>query len=149
MPYQELRKGRWTQAGQIYLLTLVTRDRRPYFTDFHSGRIIVREMRRLQDDGALRSLAFVVMPDHVHWLIELRNTMSVSRVAQLLKGRSARELNRRLCRRGAVWQVTFYDRALRREEDVRAAARYIVANPLRRGIASRVGEYSLWDAVWL
>jgi len=149
MPYQDLRKGRWSQIGQVYLLTLVTKDRRPWFAEFDCGRIAVREMRRLQSEGALNSLAFVVMPDHVHWLVELRETQSLSRSVQLFKGRVARELNRHLQRRGAVWQVAFYDRALRHDDDLRAAARYIVANPVRSGLVSKVGAYSLWDAIWL
>jgi hypothetical protein len=28
-------------------------------------------------------------------------------------------------------------------------ARYIVANPLRAGLVSRVGHYPFWNAVWL
>jgi hypothetical protein len=38
---------------------------------------------------------------------------------------------------------------LRREEDVLSVARYIVVNPLRAGLVARVGDYPLWDAVWL
>jgi hypothetical protein len=29
------------------------------------------------------------------------------------------------------------------------AARYIVANPLRAGLTRRLGDYPLWDAIWL
>jgi len=32
---------------------------------------------------------------------------------------------------------------------VQATARYIVANPLRAGLVERLGDYPLWDAVWL
>jgi hypothetical protein len=38
---------------------------------------------------------------------------------------------------------------LRRQDDVRAVARYIVANPLRAGLVRDIGDYSHWDAVWL
>jgi putative transposase len=38
---------------------------------------------------------------------------------------------------------------LRNEESVIDAARYIIANPLRAGLVKRVGDYPLWDAVWL
>ena len=31
----------------------------------------------------------------------------------------------------------------------RAAARYIVANPLRAGLVKQIGDYPLWDAIWL
>ena len=45
--------------------------------------------------------------------------------------------------------IRHHDRALRRDEDLLAVARYIVANPLRAGLVRRVGDYPLWDAVWL
>jgi putative transposase len=48
-----------------------------------------------------------------------------------------------------VWQRGFYDRAIRKEEDLLAVARYIVANPLRAGLVSQLSDYPFWDAVWL
>jgi hypothetical protein len=30
-----------------------------------------------------------------------------------------------------------------------AVARYIVANPLRAGLCRHLGDYPLWDSVWL
>lgn len=50
---------------------------------------------------------------------------------------------------GQLWQAGYHDRALRREEDLRSVARYVVANPVRAGLVSRVGEYSHWDAIWV
>jgi hypothetical protein len=38
---------------------------------------------------------------------------------------------------------------VRAEEDLRDAARYIVANPVRAGLCTHVKDYPLWDAVWL
>ena len=28
-------------------------------------------------------------------------------------------------------------------------ARYVVANPLRAGLVEKLGDYPLWDAVWV
>ncbi len=28
-------------------------------------------------------------------------------------------------------------------------ARYVVANPLRAGLVERIGDYPLWDAIWV
>lgn len=38
---------------------------------------------------------------------------------------------------------------MRREDDLRAAARYIIMNPVRAGLVEKVGDYPLWDAIWL
>jgi putative transposase len=35
------------------------------------------------------------------------------------------------------------------DEDLLAAARYIVRNPVRAGLATKCVLYPFWDAVWL
>ena len=67
MSYDALRRGRHTLAHQIYCITTVTRDRQPLFTDITAARLLVRELRRLHEKGDVISLAWVVMPDHLHW----------------------------------------------------------------------------------
>jgi REP element-mobilizing transposase RayT len=83
------------------------------------------------------------MPDHLHWLLELTGTSDLSLVIQAVKSVTAHRLG------GKVWQDGFHDHALRKEEDVRTTARYVVANPLRARLVSRLGDYPHWDAIWL
>ena len=66
-----------------------------------------------------------------------------------VKSRSSRSVNLLRGNSEPVWQRGYYDRALRRDEDRKAAARYIVMNPLRAGLVKRLGDYPLWDAIWL
>lgn len=148
MPWDNLRKGRFSEAGRVYHVTTVVAGRRPVFRDLWLGRILVREMKRLQEEGAVESLAFVVMPDHLHWLMVLQGDLELSEVMRRLKGRSARFLAQRTGYR-PFWQRAFYDHAVRREDDMRAIARYVLANPIRSGLVERVGDYSLWDAIWV
>jgi REP element-mobilizing transposase RayT len=143
-----LRNGRYSQPSRIYLLTAVTHLRQPYFQNWQTGRQVVQEFRRAQDSGTASSIAWVVMPEHFHWLIELHDG-DLSRLMQTTKSRSARHFNQHRGFSGAVWQKGYFDRALRREEDLKTAARYIIANPLRAGLVSRIGDYPLWDAMWL
>lgn len=62
---------------------------------------------------------------------------------------SARAAHMAGVRAGPVWSRAYHDRALRQNEEVVAVARYVVAKPLRAGIAASVGAYPYWDAVWL
>jgi len=88
------------------------------------------------------------MPDHLHWLVELRQG-SLSSLMRAFQSRSSCALFRVGVDRQRVWQPGFHDRALRRDDNVKAAARYIIANPIRAGLVQRAGEYSHWDCVWL
>ncbi|WP_212631410.1 transposase [Pseudomonas sp. KB-10] len=149
MPHSaSLRAGRFSETQRIYLLTATTENRETLFSNFTVGRLVVAELKTAQQEGLAESLAWVLMPDHLHWLIALEQG-SISDLMRRIKGRSAKRINTVSGRHGKLWQDGFHDRALRREEDVLPAARYIVANPLRAGLVSRVGDYPLWDSVWL
>jgi len=149
MPRDDLLKGRFSQAHQVYHVTLCTENRKTWFSDINCGRIVVRQMRRLHEEKELDSIAWVVMPDHLHWLFQLGETKSLSNVIKDLKGRTAIELNAHLKHKGTIWQRGFYDHGLRKEEDIKKIARYIVANPLRAGLVEQIADYPLWDAIWL
>ncbi len=150
MAYQDLLKGRYSETGRIYFVTTVLADRETrIFDDLMCGRKVIAEMKRLHDSGVLESLAWVVMPDHMHWLFQLGEQITLSDVLKSFKARSAISINRHLNRKGRLWQRSYYDHALRKEEDIRDVARYIVANPLRAGLVTKIGNYPLWDAAWL
>lgn len=145
---QALRKGRFSGTGHIYHVTTTTFQRRPVFTDLWPARCLVAEMRALQTEEWLDTQAWVIMPDHLHWLFQLGSS-DLPRVMQRFKSRSAIAVNRLLGSRDRLWQPGYHDHALRKDEDIRHVARYIVANPLRAGLVARLADYPHWDATWL
>ncbi|MCM2341734.1 transposase [Rhodoferax sp.] len=149
MTYSNLLAGRFSAPGLVYLVTSVTSDRQAWFADFALARAVVAEMRHLHDSGAVQSIAWVLMPDHLHWLIQLGEQGTLAQVMKSFKGRSAQALHAMGHAPGPVWQRGYHDRALRREEDVLQVARYLAANPLRAGLVQSLGDYPHWDAVWV
>ncbi len=104
-------------------------------------------MKALHDYGLLHSHAFVLMPDHLHWLFTLQRE-ELATVMQEFKSLSARAVNRRSHSHGRLWQRGFHDHAIRHDESMIRAARYLVANPLRAGLVSKINDYPHWDAEW-
>jgi REP element-mobilizing transposase RayT len=150
MSYDDLRKGRCSEAHRAYFITTVLAQREQrLFADLSLARVVISEMRRLHAAEALHSLTWVVMPDHVHWLFQLGDLVTLSTAMKAFKARSAQRLNQKLGRSGPIWQKAYYDHALRGDEDIQGIARYIVGNPLRAGLVDRIGDYPHWDAVWL
>ena len=143
-----LRRGRYSELGRLYLLTTVTHLRKPLFHDFHHARLVIRQLRQSEQEHDCRSLAWVLMPDHLHWLIELKGT-TPGTLMRRFKSRSSLALHKAGVEHDPVWQPGYQDRALRREESIVHVARYIVANPLRAGLVRTVRDYPHWDAVWL
>ncbi len=105
-------------------------------------------MRRIQHAGLLESLAWVVMPDHLHWMFVLGAGAGLGEVMREYKGRSVRSINLARGVRGSLWQRAYYDHALRKEDDLHDMARYIMGNPLRAGLVTDVGDYPHWDVQW-
>ncbi len=109
----------------------------------------------LHDHGVKYLLhAIVVMPDHVHLVLtpledDEAATFGLAEIMQGIKGTAAHSINRALGRKGAVWQSESFDRVLRSTEDLRSAAEYICANPVRAGIASSEGEYPYLWREWI
>ena len=147
---KDLRKGRVSEAGRAYILTTVTADRAPFFGDLFLGRQIARAIAYHDKLGWSETLAWVVMPDHIHWLLALGERGSLDRLMRSFKSYTARVVNVNLQRTGRpLWQAGYHDHAVRRDEDLLKLARYIVTNPLRAGLVNEIGQYPLWDAVWL
>ena len=137
---QALRYGRCSLENQTYHIVLTCKDRRPVFTDPCLAKHAVQSMKRLTPEA--ETIAFVVMPDHIHWLIKLGDKKSLSDVVRLLKVFITHKA-------GSIWQKGYYDYALRKEDDMKGIARYIILNPVRAGITKTIREYPWWDCVYV
>ncbi|KRA42769.1 transposase [Pseudoxanthomonas sp. Root630] len=147
--YSDLRKGRFSQPGRTYLVTFTTADRRPLFAHPERAMDACQAMTSSRLWYRSRLLCWVLMPDHWHGVIELGELDGLSAMVQRLKTNSARVVRSRHPETARVWERGFHDHALRNGSTMLATARYIVANPLRAGLARSVGGYPWWDAVWL
>lgn len=144
-----LRTGRHSKTGRAYLLTTIVDQRRRIFEELHPARLAIGELRQCDLQGWSSTLAFVLMPDHLHWLVQLQRG-TLADLMRRFKSRSATAINRRLgCPGQRLWQPGFHDRAVRDGQDIRALARYVIANPLRADLVQSVGDYPHWDAVWV
>ncbi|MEN8257939.1 MAG: transposase [Thermodesulfobacteriota bacterium] len=140
---KNLRTGRFSELGRIYAITTVTLDRKPVFNDFSAARTLIQVLMDHERLKFAQTLCFVVMPDHLHWLMQLGEVKSLGETVQTLKSIISRKIG------GPIFQKGFYDHALRKEEDIKALARYIVANPLRAGLVDNINDYPHWHAIWM
>jgi REP element-mobilizing transposase RayT len=147
--HQALRRGRWSQPGQVYLVTFTTHRRVPVFQSWTTARIASRAIvdNRLWQSSSL--LAWVLMPDHWHGLVALGEIGDLPSTIRSLKTNASRHVRRDTPGIERVWASGYHDHALRSEESLRAIARYVVLNPVRAGMVRRVGDYPFWDVVWL
>ena len=143
------RTGRASLRNQVYHLVTTTLHRRKVFDDLYVARQLVLALRRQDLDGFTSTLACCVMPDHLHWLVQLCGDRKLQVVVDVVKSESCRRINELRGARGPLWQRGYYERAIRRDDDLITVARYIVANPLRGGLARSLRQYPHWYARWI
>lgn len=88
------------------------------------------------------------MPDHVHAVVEGTEKRSdLQRFVRLAKQRSGYLFVRATGE--PLWQTSYFDRALRRDEVLADVVRYVIGNPVRAGLVARPADYPHWDSgVW-
>jgi REP element-mobilizing transposase RayT len=84
--------------------------------------------------------AWVVMPNHVHVVVDVWGVPLVKLVNRW-KGKTARELNKLLARRGSFWQQDYYDTLIRDEAHLNRAIRYTEQNPVKAFLAKSSHEW--------
>ncbi len=87
--------------------------------------------------------AFVIMPNHVHALFRLVEPFRLESVLKSWKGFTAREINKRLGRRGKLWQDDYWDRLIRNESHWLKCRDYVFDNPQKANLPAN--EYLLFE----
>lgn len=85
-------------------------------------------------------IACVIMPNHVHILLQLNGSYTLAPIMQSIKRYSAKLINQQLNRTGSVWMKRYFDRIVRSERNLNHYVNYIVKNPK----FLREGEFSLY-----
>jgi REP element-mobilizing transposase RayT len=90
--------------------------------------------------------AFVVMPNHVHILIQPLVPLAI--LTKSLKSFTARRANATLGRTGVpFWQAESYDHQIRDGRELAEVRRYIEENPVRAGLVEVASRYR-WSSAW-
>jgi putative transposase len=131
-----------------YFVTFCTVDRHNTFADMAHGRSVVHQIRRTSHLYEFALLAYCIMPDHAHLLVEgISERSDLRRLIKSAKQSSGQRYAATAKQR--LWQEGFYDRVLRPDEDVKTIARYIIDNPVRAGIVQSPLDYLLCGSdVW-
>ncbi|MGB8369801.1 MAG: transposase [Limisphaerales bacterium] len=99
------------------------------------------EKTLLEGDGReYRMQGWVVMPNHVHLVVDVRDVPLV-KLINGWKGKSSREANKLLGRRGAFWKEDYYDTLIRDEAHLKRAIRYTEQNPVKAYLARTAREW--------
>ena len=101
----------------------------------------------LHYDGARYALlAWVIMPNHVHVVVETFDGTPLARMLQNWQGYSARRVNALLGREAALWHREYYDRYIRDARHLENAVLYVHSNPVKAGLVESPAEWRYGSA---
>ena len=93
------------------------------------------------DGERYRLLAWVIMPNHVHAVIETLPGFPLDGVIHSWKSFTAKRANRLSGRTGAFWMGDYFDRYVRDEAHLWDVMRYMEENPVKAGLVRFAGEW--------
>ncbi len=95
-------------------------------------------------DGVRYDLdCFVVMPNHVHVIVQFRKGFHLQKIGLSWMRYTARLINQQLSRKGILWKPEPFDHLIRSPEQLHYFRRYILENPLKAKLLP--GEYFYWS----
>ena len=131
----------------IVFLTVVTNERRPVLACY-AAQAVLREIwsnAPTLDGWAVGR--YVLMPDHVHLFARAGlDAKSLAKWVQGWKSLSSRRLTAALKLAPPLWQKDYFDRFLRSADNYSEKWAYVVANPVRKGLARAPAEWP-WQGV--
>jgi putative transposase len=99
------------------------------------------------DGDRYRLLAWCVMPNHVHAVIEIVDAHSLTKIVRSWKSFTARRANEQLGRSGSFWHADYFDRYMRNEIHLAQTIEYVERNPVKAGLVD-VPEGWIWSSAY-
>ena len=91
----------------------------------------------LHDDGIKYNLmAWCIMPNHLHAVVEFIGPYCLEQVLQTWKSVTFHKANRLLHRKGSFWFREYFDRYIRNSSHLNDAIEYVENNPVKAGLVS-------------
>jgi REP element-mobilizing transposase RayT len=97
------------------------------------------------DGRRYRMLAWCLMPNHVHVVVEMMDGHSLSDIVGSWKSFTAHKANAQLGLTGRFWHADYFDRFMRNEAHLSQTIDYVEQNPVKAGLVARAGDWS-WSS---
>ncbi len=123
-----------------YFLTICAENRERFFVSHERGEAVCVELLRTAANYRCAVIAYCLMPDHLHALIEgVAEDSDFRKFVAMFKQRTSFVHCQRCEKR--LWQEGYYEHVLRDEDPPIGVAAYILHNPIRAGLSTTLEEY--------
>ena len=134
---------RFQETGQVHYITFSCYRSRPNLVRAEACATFVAALERVRRDYGLCIYGYVVMPEHVHLLMNEPERKNFAQAIKSLKQGVARRLALRA--EDSFWQARYYDFNVWSERKFVEKLRYIHRNPVKRGLVERPEDW-VWSS---
>jgi putative transposase len=145
---------RYSGRGDFHFITFSCYERRPFLQNNEAKACLLEILGEVRGQAGFRLAGYVVMPEHVHLLLDEPPGATPAKIIQILKQRVSRRLRggagcspENLTDHKRFWQRRYYDFNVYSEEKFREKLDYMHMNPVERGLVSHPREWpwSSWS----
>ena len=140
-----LERDVYQEPGRVFSVTI------PASTPVFANRSLAGAVWSVTINGALAEsaelMAACLMPDHLHLLMGVKKENLIDLIGRWK--RFTQRIAKGAGGRVTLWQKSFYDHALRRDEQISIVAQYIYENPVRKGLIEEGKTYPYRWHAWL
>jgi putative transposase len=133
---------RFQRAEALHFLTFSCFHRLPYLQATYAKDAAAAMLEATRARHKAHIYAYVLMPEHVHLLIDEPPAILLAQFVKAFKQTVSRELRGS---REQFWQTRYFDANIRGDDGLSEAIQYIHRNPVKRGLVARPEEYR-WNS---
>jgi len=137
--------GRPFLSDRYFFITVRLLRRRAKLTE-PDFTLLARAFNRARALHPFHLTAWVFLPDHWHAICEPMHPVTISLAMKSVKSSSMIAINRRRPAPGELWQLRFFDRALRTSKEYNEKVKYIHMSPVKAGLVRHPQDWR-WSSV--
>lgn len=130
---------RYLNEGNIYFLTHVTYNRQNILINHFN--LLWESINRYQQKANFELIAWVVLPDHIHMIIDPKENNLSTLMKKIKLSFSMKCLKEQNLKSGKVWQNRFWDHIIRDQNDMNRHIDYIHYNPVKHQVINSPFEW--------
>ena len=124
-----------------FFVTASLEPRRPLFADPAAANLVLSSVNFFRTHGEIGLFAFVVMPDHVHFLLGVNAPLTISNFMRRFKNFVAHELGN-----GPIWEKGYWSEGVASQQAFHQKLDYIHRNPVADGLVTNEVDFEFSSA---
>ena len=130
----------YASPNYVYFLTICADPSKSPFNNTELAKEVIGSLNYQREKKQIELYCYCLMPDHLHLLLSPYVGIDIPEVIQQFKTFTT-HLSWKFGYEGKLWQRSYYDHIIRREEDLLKTCEYILSNPVRKGFVKKAGDW--------